>query len=134
MESIQIDGMNLREVMLRTSDMVEKTRADSEPRFIEALCYRFKGHSVVDPDKYRSAEDKEKFRKSDPIVAFEHELETGGLATEEYFKTIRQEVDAEVQDIIKFADDSPDPDPAELYEYVYAGEWENRPELRGDPL
>ena len=67
-------------------------------------------------------------------MAFEHELETSGLATEEYFKTVRQEVDAEVQDIIKFADDSPDPDTAELYEYVYAGEWENRPELRGDPL
>jgi dihydrolipoamide dehydrogenase len=134
MESIQIDGMNLREVMLRTSEIIEKTRADSEPRFIEALCYRFKGHSVVDPDKYRSTEDKEKFRKSDPIVAFEHELETSGLATEEYFKKVRQEVDAEVQDIIKFADESPDPDPADLYKYAYAGEWENRPELRGDPL
>ena len=46
----------------------------------------------------------------------------------------RMEVDAEVQDIIKFADDSPDPDPVDLYNYVYAGEWENRPELRGDPL
>src|SRR5438046_2035527 len=56
MESIQVDGMNLLEVMLRTSEMVEKTRADSEPRFIEALCYRFKAHSVVDPDKYRSQE------------------------------------------------------------------------------
>ena len=134
MESIQVDGMNLREVMLRTSEIVEKTRADSEPRFIEALCYRFKGHSVVDPDKYRSQEDKEKFRKSDPIVAFEHELETSGLATEEYFKTVRQEVDAEVQEIIKFADESPDPDPEDLYKYTYAGEWENRPELRGDPL
>jgi len=63
LESIQIDGMDLREVMLKTSEIVEKTREDSQPRFIEALCYRFKGHSVVDPDKYRSAEDKEKFRK-----------------------------------------------------------------------
>jgi dihydrolipoamide dehydrogenase len=134
MESIQIDGMNVREVMLRTSEVVEKTRADSEPRFIESLCYRFKGHSVVDPDKYRPAEDKEKFRKSDPVVAFEHELETSGLATEEYFKSVRQEVDAEVQEIIRYADESPDPDPAELYKYAYAGEWENRPELRGDPL
>jgi len=67
MESIQIDGMNLREVMLRTSEIVEKTRKDSVPRFIEALCYRFRGHSVVDPDKYRSAEDKEKYRKADPL-------------------------------------------------------------------
>ena len=134
MESIQIDGMNLREVMLRTSEIVEKTRADSEPRFIEALCYRFKGHSVVDPDKYRSAEDKEKFRKADPIVAFEHELEKSGLADEEYFKKVRQEIDAEVQEIIRFADESPDPNPQDLYKYTYAGEWENRPELRGDPL
>jgi dihydrolipoamide dehydrogenase len=132
MESIQIDGMNLREVMLRTSEVVEKTRRDSQPRFIEALCYRFKGHSVVDPDKYRPAEDKEKYRKADPIVAFEHELEQSGLGDEEYFKRVRQEVDAEVRDIIQFADESPDPSPDDLYRYTYAGEWEDRPELRAE--
>src|SRR5437870_3370034 len=98
MESIQIDGMNLREVMLRTSEIVEKTRADSVPRFIESLCYRFRGHSVVDPDKYRSAEDKETYRKADPIVAFEHELEKSGLADEEYFKKVRQEIDTQVRE------------------------------------
>jgi len=134
MESIQVDGMNVREVLLRTSEVIEKVRADSQPRFIEALCYRFKGHSVVDPDKYRSPEDKEKFRKADPIVAFEHELEESGLADEEYFKAVRQEIDAEVQDIIKFADESPDPKVEDLYKYVYAGEWEERPELKGNPL
>ncbi|MEO8745580.1 MAG: dihydrolipoyl dehydrogenase [Candidatus Dormiibacterota bacterium] len=134
MESIQIDGMNVREVLLRTSEIVEKTRMDSAPRFIEALCYRFKGHSVVDPDKYRSAEDKEKWRKADPIVAFEHELETSGLADEEYFMQVRVEIDAEVQDIIRFADESPDPSPDDLYKYVYAGDWDNRPELRGEGL
>jgi dihydrolipoamide dehydrogenase len=134
MESIQVDGMNVREVLLKTSEIIEKTRRDSEPRFIEALCYRFKGHSVVDPDKYRSTEDKEKYRKADPIVAFEHELEKAKLADEEYFKKVRMEVDAEVQDIIKYADESPDPKPEDLYKYVYAAEWEERPELRGDPL
>jgi dihydrolipoamide dehydrogenase len=134
MESIQIDGMNVREVLLKTSEIIEKTRADSEPRFIEAMCYRFKGHSVVDPDKYRSTEDKEKWRKADPIVAFEHELEKAKLADEEYFKKVRMEVDAEVQEIIRYADESPDPRPEDLYKYVYAGEWEDRPELRGDPL
>ena len=134
MESIQVDGMNLREVMLRTSEMVEKTRNDSQPRFVEALCYRFKGHSVVDPDKYRSNEDKEKWRKADPIVAFEHELEKSGLADEEYFKTVRQEVDAQVRDIIQYADESPDPKTDDLYKYVYAGQWENRPELRAEKV
>jgi len=130
MESIQVDGMNVREVMLRTSEIIEKTRVDSEPRFIEALCYRFKGHSVVDPDKYRSAEDKERWRKADPIVFFEHELEKSGLADEEYFKSVRQQVDAEVQDVIKFADESPEPKTDELYKYVYASEWDDRPELK----
>jgi dihydrolipoamide dehydrogenase len=134
MESIQIDGMNVREVLLKTSEIVEKTRADSQPRFIEALCYRFKGHSVVDPDKYRSTEDKERWRKADPIVAFEHELEKAKLADEEYFKKVRMEVDAEVQEIIRYADESPDPKVEDLYKYVYADEWEDRPELRGAPL
>jgi pyruvate dehydrogenase E1 component alpha subunit len=133
-ESIQIDGMNVREVLLKTSEIVEKTRADSEPRFIEALCYRFKGHSVVDPDKYRSTEDKEKWRKADPIVAFEHELEKAKLADEEYFKKVRMEIDSEVQETIKYADESPEPKTEDLYKYVYADEWEERPELRGDPL
>ncbi len=96
MESIQVDGMNVREVLIKTSEILEKIRADSQPRFIEALCYRFRGHSVVDPDKYRSTEDKEKFRKADPIVFFEHELETSGLADEEYFKNVRAGVETEV--------------------------------------
>jgi pyruvate dehydrogenase E1 component alpha subunit len=126
--------MDVREVLLRTNEIVEKTRADSSPRFIEALTYRFKGHSVVDPDKYRSNEDKEKWRKSDPIVAFEHELEKSGLADEEYFKKVRLEVDAEVRDAIQFADESEDPRTDELYRYAYAGEWDERPELRAEPI
>ena len=88
---------------------------------------------LVDPDKYRSQEDKEKWRKADPIVFFEHELEKAGLADEEYFKNVRVEVDNEVQEIIKYADESPDPKPADLYRYVYADEWEDRPELKAGP-
>jgi dihydrolipoyl dehydrogenase len=132
MESIQIDGMNVLEVLQRTSEIVEKTRKDSVPRFIESLCYRFRGHSVVDPDKYRSEEDKIKWRKADPIVAFEHELEKSGLADEEYFKNVRMDIDAEVRDIIAYADESPEPNVDDLYKYTYAGEWDNRPELRAE--
>src|SRR5207253_9947949 len=106
------------------------TRADSVPRFIESLCYRFRGHSVVDPDKYRTTEDKEKYRKADPIVAFEHELEKSGLADEEYFKSVRQEIDVQVRDVIEVADQSPEPNVADLYKYTYACQWDNRPELR----
>src|SRR5207248_8168386 len=101
MESIQIDGNNVREVLLRTNEIIEKTRKDSVPRFIESLCYRFRGHSVVDPDKYRSAEDKETWRKADPIVAFEHELEKSGLADEEYVMESQLEVEDEIRESIE---------------------------------
>jgi pyruvate dehydrogenase E1 component alpha subunit len=124
MEAIRIDGMDLLEVIKRTGEMVEKTRADSEPRFVEAVCYRFKGHSVVDPDKYRSDEEKERWRQSDPIVRFETELEEAKVAGDEDFRRIRDQVESEVEEFVKFADECPNPEVDELYRYLYAGEWE----------
>jgi pyruvate dehydrogenase E1 component alpha subunit len=73
-----------------------------------------------------------KFRKADPIVAFEHELEKSGLADEEHFKKVRQEIDQEVRDAIQFADESPDPKTEDLYKYVYAGQWDDNPMLRAE--
>ncbi|HEX6348698.1 MAG TPA: dihydrolipoyl dehydrogenase [Candidatus Dormibacteraeota bacterium] len=119
-ESIRVDGMDVLEVMRRTHEVIEKTRADSEPRFIEAVNYRFKGHSVVDPDKYRSEEEKEKWRKGDPVVRFEHELEKAKVATEEELKEVRNQVETEVDEIVKFADESPEPPVKELYRFLYA--------------
>jgi len=123
-ESIRVDGMDVLEVMRRTHEVVEKTRADSEPRFIEAVNYRFKGHSVVDPDKYRSEEEKEKWRKADPVVRFEHELVEAKVATEEELKEVRNQVESEVDEVVKFADESPEPPVDELYRFLYAGSGE----------
>ena len=124
MESIRVDGMNLLEVMHRTADLVEKTRRDSEPRFIEAVNYRFRGHSVVDPDKYRSEEEKERWRHSDPVLLFEHQLEEAGIATAADLEQIQASVEGEVEEIVRFADESANPAIDELYRYLYAGEWE----------
>ena len=124
MESIRIDGMNLLDVMHGTADMVEKTRADSEPRFIEAVNYRFKGHSVVDPDKYRDEAEKEKWRHSDPLLLFEHQLQEARIATADDLKQIQDEVESQVEEIVRFSDESPNPSVDELYRYLYAGEWE----------
>src|SRR5215471_11647745 len=124
MESIRVDGMNLLEVLRRTSEVVEKVRADSRPRFIEAVNYRFKGHSVVDPDKYRTEEEKAKWRHSDPVLLFEHQLEEAGIATSAEVKRIQKEVESEVEEIVRFSDESPNPAVDELYRYLYAGEWE----------
>ena len=124
MEAIQLDGMNLLETLHRTGEVVEKTRKDSKPRFIEAVTYRFKGHSVVDPDKYRDEKEKKEHLKSDPITFFESELVDAKLATASDFKKIKDDIEEEVQDVIDYADKSPNPDLKDLYKYVYAGEWE----------
>jgi pyruvate dehydrogenase E1 component alpha subunit len=116
--------MDVLEVVRRTSEIVEKTRADSQPRFIEAVNYRFKGHSVVDPDKYRSDEEKERWRRSDPVVRFEQQLREAGIATAEELKELQDGVEAEVEETVHYSDASPDPAPGELYRYLYAGEWE----------
>jgi pyruvate dehydrogenase E1 component alpha subunit len=124
MESVRIDGMELLEVIHRTAEIVEKTRGDSQPRFIEAVNYRFKGHSVVDPDKYRSDEEKERWRNEDPVLRFENSLLEAKIASREDLQKIQADVEAEVDEIVKFADASPNPKVEELYRYLYAGEWE----------
>jgi dihydrolipoamide dehydrogenase len=124
MESIRVDGMDVLEVLHRTSEIVEKTRRDLQPRFIEAVSYRFRGHSVVDPDRYRSDEEKERWRRSDPISRFEDQLLKAGIASGEELERIRSEVEAEVEETVRFADESPNPPVEELYRYLYAGEWE----------
>ncbi|MDQ6771642.1 MAG: pyruvate dehydrogenase (acetyl-transferring) E1 component subunit alpha, partial [Candidatus Dormibacteraeota bacterium] len=124
MEAVRIDGMNVLEVLRETSDVIAKTRTDSQPRFIEAVNYRFKGHSVVDPDKYRADEEKKRWLKNDPVVLFEAELEKAKVAGEKDFQAVRAEVETEVGEAVTFADESPEPDVSELYRYVYAGEFE----------
>jgi dihydrolipoamide dehydrogenase/pyruvate dehydrogenase E1 component alpha subunit len=124
MESIRIDGNDLLEVIRKTSEVVEKTRKDSEPRFIEAVNYRSKGHSVVDPDRYRSEEEKEKWRHQDPVVSFELHLTEARVATKQEIEKLQDEVDREVEEIVKFADESPNPKVEELYRYLYAGDFD----------
>jgi len=124
MEAIQVDGMNVLDVLHKTGEIVEKTRKDSRPRFIEAVTYRFKGHSVVDPDKYRDEKEKKEHLKGDPVLFFEAELTDAKLLTANEVGKIKAEVEDEVQEVIDYADSSPNPDLKDLYRYVYAGEWE----------
>jgi dihydrolipoamide dehydrogenase len=129
MESIRIDGNDVLEVLHKTDEILEKTRKDSQPRMIEAVCYRFKGHSVVDPDKYRSEEEKKKWLARDPLHAYEHRLIDAKLVTTEDLEVIGREIDAEVEEAARFADQSPNPPVDELYRFLYAGEFE---EVRRD--
>jgi pyruvate dehydrogenase E1 component alpha subunit len=124
MEAARVDGMNVIEVLKKTAEFVDKTRKDHEPRLVEAITYRFRGHSVADPDKYRPAEEKDSWKRRDPILFFEADLKESKVASDDDFERIRREIDAEVDEVVKFAEQAPEPQVSDLFRYVYAADWE----------
>jgi pyruvate dehydrogenase E1 component alpha subunit len=119
-EREQVDGMDLlavREVAERT---IQKAREDKEPRFVEAITYRYRGHSISDPGKYRTKDEIEEWRKRDPITLMEGYVKSAGMATEDDIKHLHDEVAQQVQEAVDFAEESPFPPPDALYEDVYA--------------
>jgi pyruvate dehydrogenase E1 component alpha subunit len=81
------------------------------------------GHSVIDPDKYRSDEEKAKWRESDPLLMFEHRLEQANLAGQEDFDRLERDIAEQVEEAVRFADQSPNPPVEELYRHLYGGEF-----------
>jgi len=123
-EAIQVDGMDVIEVARRTAEIVRLSRKDGEPRFIEALNYRFRGHSVVDPDKYRDEAEKAKWRESDPVVSFEHRLTQARAASKEEIQSIQDSVQVQIDEAVAFSDASPNPPVDDLYQHLYSPDWE----------
>jgi pyruvate dehydrogenase E1 component alpha subunit len=97
------------------------------PILVEAKTYRFRGHSMSDPAKYRTKEEVEEWMNRDPIRILAKRIYELGVATEAQLKTIDDEAKQEVAEAVKFADESPFPDPATLYDDVYS-EAEPQPE------
>ena len=126
MESVRVDGMDVLEVLHKTAEVVRQTRQDSQPRLIEAVAYRYLGHSVIDPDRYRSDEEKAKWRDADPVISFEHRLEQGRIASREELERIDDDILAEVDEIVRFADASENPKVDELYRYLYTGQFDTQ--------
>lgn len=116
----RINGDDVLEVEAEIHDAVERTRAGEGPRLIEAMTYRFRGHSTADPELYRSKDEVAEWRARDPIHVFRTWVESEGIATAEEFDAIDQEIEKTVEDAARFADESPEPDPDTLYDYVYS--------------
>ena len=112
----QIDGMDVIEVLRRGSEIVEEVRAGKGPHIIEAMTYRYRGHSMSDPAKYRSREEVQQMREQhDPIEQLKRRMIEAGEADEESLKKLDKEVRDVVNEAARFAQDSPEPDPSELY-------------------
>jgi pyruvate dehydrogenase E1 component alpha subunit len=116
----QLDGMNVLTVYDALQEAVEQTRNESEPLFFEINTYRYKGHSISDPAKYRTREELESYKQQDPILILKAQLLEENVITEDDFSSL----DDEVRDICKeaadFADQSEEPPLEELHRDVLA--------------
>jgi len=117
-----VDGQDLLEVMAAMDRAVVRARRPAAPTLLEIRTYRFVGHSMSDPihGHYRTKEEVEAHRLRDPILLWSEKLKTDGLIDDEGIQKLDEEVKAEVQDAYDFADQSPDPEPEELWTDVYA--------------
>ena len=112
---IQVDGMDVLACRGAAEEALAWVRAGKGPIILEMKTYRYRGHSMSDPAKYRSREEVQSVReKSDPIEQAKRELEEFGI-TEEQLKPIEQEIRRIVNESADFAEQTPEPDPAELY-------------------
>jgi pyruvate dehydrogenase E1 component alpha subunit len=120
MPGIEVDGMDVLAVRTVAQEAVARARAGEGPTLIECLTYRFRGHSLADPDELRSKAEKEAWLARDPIKKLATYLTDKQLAEAEELKAIEKRIQAEVDEAIQFAQDSPEPDPSELYRFVFA--------------
>jgi pyruvate dehydrogenase E1 component alpha subunit len=112
---LQVDGMDVLEVRGAATTALEWVRGGNGPILLELKTYRYRGHSMSDPAKYRSREEVQEVReKSDPIEAVKRELAAAGVA-EEDLKRTDNEIKRIVSEAADFAEQSPEPEPSELY-------------------
>jgi pyruvate dehydrogenase E1 component alpha subunit len=121
MPNSRIDGMDVMQVYESTKSALEEVR-ENGPFFLEMVTYRYRGHSMGDPERYRESEEIEKWRKDDPIGIFRNYLLSQNGSDGATLDGIENAVEEELDEAIKFAESSPDPSPDTLYDYVYANE------------
>lgn len=123
MPSEQVDGMSceaVHEVMKRTAD---RARKGEGPTFVELKTYRYRGHSMSDPAKYRTKDEVNEYKKVDPIEVVKDTILAKKYLSEKQSDAIEEEIEKEVLEAVEFADNSPFPDAEELYKDVYVEEY-----------
>jgi pyruvate dehydrogenase E1 component alpha subunit len=115
-----VDGMDVFAMREATARAVAAARAGEGPTLLEALCYRFRGHSMADPVLYRKKEEEAPWRARDPITTLRARLEAGGLLSAQEYAALEKKVTDQIEEAACFAEQSPEPAPEELYTDVYA--------------
>jgi pyruvate dehydrogenase E1 component alpha subunit len=120
MPNDRIDGMDVLKVREVTLDKLEFIRGGGGPYFLEILTYRFRGHSMGDPERYRKPEEIKKWQENDPIGIYRRHLTENDIASSGELDDIDVQVEEEVNEAVEFAESSPEPAPEALFEDIYA--------------
>ncbi|CAM3835765.1 MULTISPECIES: pyruvate dehydrogenase (acetyl-transferring) E1 component subunit alpha [Sphingobacterium] len=119
MPSAPVDGMDVVAVHNAMDEAVQRARAGEGPTFLEIRTYRYKGHSMSDPAKYRTKEELEAYKDRDPVLSTKHAILENNYADDAWFAEVEADVKKVVEESVKFAEESPYPDADELYKDVY---------------
>lgn len=114
-----VNGMDVITVYEELSDVIEQVRKDSVPWLLDVKTYRYKGHSMSDPAKYRTKDELEKYKEQDPILVLKARMLDEGHLTEEEFKKIDDEMKQLAQASVDFAESSEEPPLESMYEDIY---------------
>ena len=118
--NVRVDGMNVIDVHQAAEEHLAYIREGNGPFFLEAITYRFRGHSMGDPERYRQKDEVKKWQEEDPIGIYRQYLLKEKIASSEELEELESKVEAETQDAIEFAESSPEPAPEELFKDIYA--------------
>ena len=122
MKNNRVDGMDVMKVYEAAKEAIEYVRTESQPYLLEVTTYRYRGHSMGDPERYRKAEEVKKWQESDPIGIFRKYLTEHKSATVRALDDIDASVEQEVNDAVQFAETSPEPTMEDLFKNVYVEE------------
>ena len=122
MPADKVDGMNPETVHEAVERAVKRAREKGGPTLLEMKTYRYKGHSISDPQKYRRKEELEEYKGKDPITMVTHSILDNKFATQEDLDAIDSRINDIVEECVKFAEESPWPDDSELLKDVYVDE------------
>ena len=116
----RIDGMNVMTVREAAVKNLEAIRSGNGPHFLEIVTYRYRGHSMGDPERYRKAEEVKKWQEHDPIGIYYQYLIDHSITNQTELALIEQQVETDVRESVEFAEASPEPEFSALFEDIYA--------------
>lgn len=128
MPGVEVDGMDVLQVRSAGREAIDRARTGGGPTLIEALTYRFRGHSLADPDELRASMEKTAWMERDPLRLFEKQMKEMGYSNNYLMKLTQQKIRGLVDEAVKFSEQSPEPPVADVAKYMFSDHYVPRDE------